>query len=463
MAEEKQRELRVVMFPWLAQGHITPFLELAKRLATHGLKIFFVSTPLNIKLRIRPQVLNTPGIDLVELAMPSVEGLPRGLEFSADVVKRADAPVILPLLSVAMDLLEKPFEALLQQLSPDFVIYDVIQHWVPRVAAKLPHPIPPIVFVTPEVAGISYLEGQLDTTSGNPSAEDLMVSPPGFPSPNIRFKLFEGRRAMEHLYRKRSDGLSIVERLSICLRESWAIACNACSELEGEYIDYLRRVVKKPVFSVGILMPKLTPLPLDDVCLRWLDTQPVGSVLVLSFGSQYILNHQQFSAIAMGLQESNVSFLWILPAGHDLLQGFQDQIGEKGLVVAKWAPQLHILNHPSIAAFLTHCGWNSMTEGLRFGVPLITLPMQFEQGLCARLACELNVGVEVTRNNEDGSFTKEDINKAIRVIMKEEEGAQIKCSVAKISDMLTNNNFEVSERNVRDFVSMLRTSNKQLG
>ncbi|GLJ19371.1 hypothetical protein SUGI_0349000 [Cryptomeria japonica] len=56
MVKENQRELRVVMFPWLAQGHIMPFVELAKSLANYGLKIFFVSTPLSIKLQMKPQI-----------------------------------------------------------------------------------------------------------------------------------------------------------------------------------------------------------------------------------------------------------------------------------------------------------------------------------------------------------------------------------------------------------------------
>ncbi|GLJ19447.1 hypothetical protein SUGI_0351000 [Cryptomeria japonica] len=144
MAEEKKRELRMVMFPWLAYGRIGPFIELAKNLARHGLKIIFVSTPLNIK-RIKQQVLDAPGIDLMELAMPSVEGLPTGVESSTDCVKREHTPLLLSLLPVALDLFEKPFEALLEQLSPDFMMYDVLRYWVRRVASKLPNPIPAIL------------------------------------------------------------------------------------------------------------------------------------------------------------------------------------------------------------------------------------------------------------------------------------------------------------------------------
>ncbi|GLJ19448.1 hypothetical protein SUGI_0351010 [Cryptomeria japonica] len=279
------------MFPWLAYDHITPFVELAKNLASHGLKIIFVSTPLNIK-RIKPQVLDAPGIDLMELAMPSVEGLPISVESSADCVKRADAPLLLSLLPVAMDLLEKPFEALLQQLSPDFVIFDVLQYWVARVGSKLPNPIPAILFVPMGVTGFSFLEGELDITSGNPTAEDLTVSPLGFPSPNIHFTSFEGRRAMELLYRKRAGALSVAERSSICMRESWAVTSNTCLELKGAYAQYLQRLVKRPVYPVGLLMRNIPPPPKDDICLQWLDRQLVASVVVLSFGSEYILTNQ---------------------------------------------------------------------------------------------------------------------------------------------------------------------------
>ncbi|KAI3869495.1 hypothetical protein MKW92_044845 [Papaver armeniacum] len=44
----KQNQYHIVMFPWLAFGHVTPFLELAKSLASTGngdIQISFISTP----------------------------------------------------------------------------------------------------------------------------------------------------------------------------------------------------------------------------------------------------------------------------------------------------------------------------------------------------------------------------------------------------------------------------------
>ncbi|KAG9147186.1 hypothetical protein Leryth_005422 [Lithospermum erythrorhizon] len=44
---ETQNTLRILMFPWLAHGHVSPFLELAKKLAnTKNFTIYLCSTPI---------------------------------------------------------------------------------------------------------------------------------------------------------------------------------------------------------------------------------------------------------------------------------------------------------------------------------------------------------------------------------------------------------------------------------
>ncbi|WMV15051.1 hypothetical protein MTR67_008436 [Solanum verrucosum] len=90
--------------------------------------------------------------------------------------------------------------------------------------------------------------------------------------------------------------------------------------------------------------------------------------------------------VAYGLELSNVHFIWVVRFSKEeqvvsledvLPQGFlKRNIGEKGRIIECWAPQTTILKHPSIGAFLTHCGWNSTLEAIEFGVPIIALPIR---------------------------------------------------------------------------------------
>lgn len=48
IANEVENKLHIVMFPWLAFGHIIPYLKLSKLIAQKGHKISFISTSRNI-------------------------------------------------------------------------------------------------------------------------------------------------------------------------------------------------------------------------------------------------------------------------------------------------------------------------------------------------------------------------------------------------------------------------------
>lgn len=116
-------------------------------------------------------------------------------------------------------------------------------------------------------------------------------------------------------------------------------------------------------------------------------------------------------ALAKGLEQSGKSFIWVIrpPIGFDLKgefrsewlpEGFEERITDQkqGLLVRKWAPQLEILRHKSTAAFLSHCGWNSVMEALSQGVPMIGWPLAAEQSYNAKMMVEeMGVCVELTR------------------------------------------------------------------
>lgn len=53
--------------------------------------------------------------------------------------------------------------------------------------------------------------------------------------------------------------------------------------------------------------------------------------------------------------------------------------------------------HSNVGGFVSHCGWSSGLESMKFGVPIIALPVHLAQPPNARLVEELGVGVEVKK------------------------------------------------------------------
>ncbi|XP_059070427.1 UDP-glycosyltransferase 79A2-like [Cryptomeria japonica] len=151
MADDRQ--LHVVMFPWFAQGHITPFLNLAKSILTSGHRILFFSTLVNIEW-IKKKIV--PRIELVELQLPFVDGLPAGVESMIGLSKIGRTDLV-PLLFQEIDLCEQPFGALLKLLSPDFVIFDATLWWTSWVANKMG--VPTINFIAFDIAAMSFAKG----------------------------------------------------------------------------------------------------------------------------------------------------------------------------------------------------------------------------------------------------------------------------------------------------------------
>ena len=71
----QEKKLHILMCPWLAFGHMTPFLHLANELAQKGHKISFFLPP-----KARPKLahlnLHPDLISFVTVSVPAVDGLP---------------------------------------------------------------------------------------------------------------------------------------------------------------------------------------------------------------------------------------------------------------------------------------------------------------------------------------------------------------------------------------------------
>ncbi|THG08446.1 hypothetical protein TEA_023509 [Camellia sinensis var. sinensis] len=82
---ESDDKLHIVMVPWLAFGHMIPFLELSKLIAQKGQRVSFVSTPRNINRLPKMPPNLAPLINLVKLQFPQGEKLPENAESTADL------------------------------------------------------------------------------------------------------------------------------------------------------------------------------------------------------------------------------------------------------------------------------------------------------------------------------------------------------------------------------------------
>ncbi|XP_061349312.1 UDP-glycosyltransferase 88F5-like [Gastrolobium bilobum] len=213
-----------------------------------------------------------------------------------------------------------------------------------------------------------------------------------------------------------------------------------------------------PVYCVGpfVADPQHSDAAADSkYCLSWLDEQPSRSVVFLCFGSRGSFTVAQLNEIAFGLERSGHRFLWVVKRPthnegtkqiHDttgefdlssvLPSGFMERTKERGLVVSSWAPQVEVLSHESVGGFVSHCGWNSVLEGVVAGVPMIAWPLYSEQHVNRNIMVkEMKVAVGVEQREGDGFVSGEDVEKRVKELMESKRGREIRETSLKMKDM----------------------------
>ncbi|GJM92816.1 hypothetical protein PR202_ga09320 [Eleusine coracana subsp. coracana] len=215
------------------------------------------------------------------------------------------------------------------------------------------------------------------------------------------------------------------------IRNAQCLLFTTMYELEASVIDSLRSRLSCPVYPIGPCVPYMTledhrNMPNGKVTSQadyftWLDTQPVNSVLYVSLGSFLSTSASQLEEIALGLASSEVRFLWII---REQSPQMRQLIGDtdKGMILP-WCEQLKVLCHPSVGGFLTHCGMNSTLEAVFAGVPMLALPLFFDQPIDCRLIMEdWKIGLNLKDwTNKDGLIGRDNIAQAVKRLMRSDE------------------------------------------
>ncbi|XP_049379607.1 beta-D-glucosyl crocetin beta-1,6-glucosyltransferase-like [Solanum stenotomum] len=441
--------LRVLMFPFLAYGHISPFLNVAKKLADRGFLIYFISTPINLKSTIKkiPEKY-ADSIQLIELHLPELPELPPHYHTTNGL-----PPNLNHILQKALKMSKPNFSKILENLKPDLVIYDVLQQWAERVANE--QNIPAVKLITSGASVFSYFFNILR----KPEVE--------FPFPAIYLRKIEQVRLSEMVAKSNKskepdDGDLLVDgNMQIMLMST-------STTIEAKYIDYCLELSNWKVVPVGPPVQDPITNDADDMeLIDWLGTKDENSTVFVSFGSEYFLSKEDMEEVAFGLELSNVNFIWVarFPKGEDqiledaLPKGFLERIGERGRVLDKFAPQPRILNHPSTGGFISHCGWNSAMESIDFGVPIIAMPMHLDQPMVARLIVELGVAVEIVRD-DDGKIHRGEIAETLKDVITGKTGENLRAKVRDISKNLKSIRDEEMDAAAQELIQLCRNSNK---
>ncbi|GAV65329.1 UDPGT domain-containing protein [Cephalotus follicularis] len=446
------KQCHVMMFPWLAFGHMIPFLEFSKKLAANGIRISYISTPRNVQRlpAIPPNLADR--IKFVEIPLPSVDGLPQHCGATIDLQQ-----VQIQYLKKACDGLREPIEKLMQEDLPDWILFDFVQCWIPEIAAKLG--VPCAFFSAYSAAALAFMGSPQELTSFKKrnKPEDFTMAPDWFPFPSlVAHRLDQAAIMFQNVRFPDISGMSSGDRLAKTFEGCDFVAVRSCREFEGAYLDILGQLYQKPVLPVGLLPPNSVGNRSHDSdssnwssTLKWLDEQEPKSVVFVGFGSEYKMPIEQVHELAHGVEHSGLPFIWTLrePEGvscQDLLpSGFMSRISNKGLVYLGWAPQLEILAHFAIGGCLFHSGWGSIIESLGFGHPQILMPMVADQGLMSKLLVEKGIGIEEQRN-EDGSFNREVVAKTMRLVMVEQEGRPLRQKAAQMQTIFANHDLHDS-------------------
>ncbi|KAK7328199.1 hypothetical protein VNO77_22301 [Canavalia gladiata] len=425
------KPLHVAMLPWLAMGHIYPYFEVAKILAEKGHYVTFINSPKNIDRMPKTPKSLEPFIKLVRLPLPKIENLPEGAESTMDIPTNKGI-----YLKEAYDGLKDDVAELLIASKPDWVFYDYASAWLAPIAKSLN--IPCAHYNITPAWNKCFFDPPKNQIKSNFKLQDMCGPPSWVPfHTTICLRPYEIIRAFSSMKDEKSGKMANVD-LGKAYSSCDLFLLRTSRELEGEWLDYLAETYKVPVVPVGLLPPSMQIRDVEEedknpdwVTIKaWLDTQEPSSVVYIGFGSELKLSQQDLTELAHGIELSGLPFFWALKnlkeGTLELPEGFEDRTKDRGIVWKSWAPQLKILAHAAIGGCMSHCGSGSVIEKLHFGHVLVTLPYLLDQCLFSRALEEKKVAIEVPRNEQDGSFTRDSVAKTLKLAIVDEEGSTLR-------------------------------------
>ncbi|KAI5345770.1 PREDICTED: hydroquinone glucosyltransferase [Prunus dulcis] len=446
MAQAQPRPPHIAILPSPGMGHLIPLAEFAKRVVHHhNFTVTFIVPCDGPPTKAQKSVLDALPIAIDHVFLPPVsfDDLPQGSKIET---------LISLTVSRSLTSLRDAIKSLISRANLVGLVVDLFGTDAFDVAKEFN--LSKYIFFPSTAMALSlflYLP-KLDETTPCEYRElaDPVTIPGCIP--------IHGRDLLDPVQDRKDEAYKWVLHHAKRYRLADGIMVNSFAELEPGALRALQESEpgKPPVYPVGPLVKMEFSNALDEQsskCLKWLDEQPRGSVLYVSFGSGGTLSYDQINDLALGLEMSEQRFLWVVRSPSDkaanatyfsvhsqndplefLPKGFLGRTQGRGLVVPNWAPQAQILGHMSTGGFLTHCGWNSALESVVNGVPLVAWPLYAEQKMNAVMFTEdIKVALR-PKASENGLVGREEIALVVQALMEGEDGKRLRNRMKDLKD-----------------------------
>ncbi|KAK6920968.1 UDP-glucuronosyl/UDP-glucosyltransferase [Dillenia turbinata] len=124
--------------------------------------------------------------------------------------------------------------------------------------------------------------------------------------------------------------------------------------------------------------------------------------------------------------------------------------------IVNWAPQEEVLAHPSTGCFVSHCGWNSVMEGISVGVPFLCWPCFADQLYAQTCICDAwKIGLKFEKD-KDGLIVRQEIKTKITELFSSDS---IKENALKLRDKARESVSEggTSSRLIKSFIEQIKS------
>ncbi|KAL4588696.1 hypothetical protein LXL04_001591 [Taraxacum kok-saghyz] len=377
-------DCHVVFFPFMAYGHMIPMADMAVLFASRGLKTTIITTP-----------TNAPA-------------------FSKSIQKTINhrhqtALHIIPFNRSWFTRRKSPSSNFFENSSRIALLQTCFIHGV-LISQPNIYNIPRIVFT-----GSGFFPHCVVNALGlSNHTENVSSDSEHFIVPHLPHEIMLTRKQLPNFEGEVFKGfLKVFIEAMEAEARSYGLIFNSFYELEREYVHHYREVMKRKCWHIGPVSlcntedksERMKKSVMDEYeCLKWLKRKTPDSVV-----------YNKNNRCRKGLN-------------------FEERMAAngKGLIIKGWAPQVLILDHESVGGFVTHCGWNSVLEGVTGGVAMVVWPVMAEQFYNAKLVTDvLRIGVSIgdvewSATSSCDGVKREAVEKAVVRVMGGEEGDEMR-------------------------------------